>query len=804
MLHHLRFAVRQFTKAPGFTFVAVGILALAIGACTAMFSVLDAVLLRPLPFVQPDRLVWIENNVGTDLSGRTARADTFLGWRSQAKSFESLSGYFAFFDYFRVTLTGGGSTERLRDVAITDNFLPTLGVPLWRGRNFTAEECRDPTTPGVNSVILDYRFWKRRFAGDPSIVGKTITLNNSPATVVGILPPSFDFASVFAPGTKVDLLTPFPLTPQSASWGNTLFGVARLKPGLTAEQAQSELGVVDTRLRQTTLTNIGGFGATVRPLDAVLRGKFRGPFYLLAGAVACVLAIACVNLSNLLLARNNVRRQEFAVRVAIGASPFQLALQTLTESLLLAVAGCLVGIPAAIWATRLMAQLQTFGVPLLDDASVDTVALGVTIGLTLLAGIACGILPAFSLARGNRAQGLQTATHQRTAGRSATRIRDALIVAEVALACMLLVGAGLLLRSFNAVLRVDLGFQPRHAMAWRVDFVTDFKSNAERITYADSLVERVGRLPGVESVGLSDTLPLGRNRSWGAGEFDKQYPPGYYPTAEPRMVNQSYLQTMKIPLVEGRYFDARDSADGPKAVIINEALAKELWPGRSAIGRKIAVNGGSFVVGVVGSVRNSSLETAGSNEMYLTIGQCQDWGAVEMVVRSALPPHTLVPEVRAAIAKFDPALPSGEFYELEHLVDDAVAPRRLITQILGIFSSLALCLSALGLYGVIAYSVGQRTQEIGIRMAVGAQRTDVLRLILSGGLKLIGLGVGLGIIGTLALTRLLQGLLYGISAHDPVSFAGNAALLTAVGALACLVPALRATRIDPIRALWAD
>jgi putative ABC transport system permease protein len=804
MFTHLRFALRQYIKAPGFAFVAIATLALGIGACSAMFSVVNAVLLRPLPFLEPDRLVWIENNGGTDLSGRTTRADTFLGWRAQAKSFESLSGYFAFFDYGRITLMNGGATERLRGVNVSDNFLPTLGVSLWRGRNFTAEECLQPAYPASQVVILDYRFWQRRFAGDPSIVGRTITLNNAPATVVGILPASFDFASLFAPGTAVDLLTPFPLTPVTATYGNTLFGIGRLRAGVTAEQAQAELAVVNARLLHTTLTNIGSFGAAVRPLDAAIRGRFREAFLLLAGAVACVLAIACVNLSNLLLARINVRRQEFAVRVAIGARPIDLALQTLTESLLLAGAGCLVGIPAAAWATRLLARLQTFGVPLLGDASVDGTALAVTIGLTLLAGIACGVLPALHLAWGHRSQGLQNATHQRTAGRSATGARDALIVAEVALACVLLVGAGLLLRSFTSVLRVNLGFQPKNAMAWRIDFSRPFKTYGEVITYASTLVKGIEGLPGVESVGLSDTLPLGRNRTWGAGETGIQYPPGAFPAAEPRLVDTRYLQTMQIPLLEGRYYDQRDSANGPPTIIINEALAKELSPNRSMLGRKVAVYGDRTVIGIVGNVRNSSLEADGSNEMYLNISQCNDWSAVELVVRSSLSPRALVPEVRAALATFDPALPSAEFHPLEHLVDDAVAPRRLITELLGFFSVLALGLAALGLYGVISYSVGQRTQEIGIRMAVGAQRADVLRLVLLGGMRLIGLGVVLGIVGALALTRLLQGLLYGVTAHDPAAFAANVALIAAVGGLACMVPALRATRIDPIQALRSD
>jgi predicted permease len=369
---------------------------------------------------------------------------------------------------------------------------------------------------------------------------------------------------------------------------------------------------------------------------------------------------------------------------------------------------------------------------------------------------------------------------------------------------MLLVGAGLLLKSFNDLLKVNLGFQPENAMAWRIDPPRSFKSFAGFNTYIDGVVQKVSALPGVTDVGLSDTLPLGRNRSWGAGAVGVQYPDGKYPLADPRIIDRRYLQAMKIPLLDGRLFDERDTDTSPKAIVINQALAHELWPDRSAIGKKIAVNGESTVIGVVGNVRNSSLERSGGNEMYLDFTQSGDWSAIEMVVRSPRRAEALVPEVRAALAAYDPAMPNGEYYRLERLVDDAVAPRRLITQMLGFFSALALILAALGLYGVIAYSVGQRTQEIGIRMAIGAQRVDVLKLVLYGGLRLIALGVAIGLCGAFALTRVLQGLLFGVTAHDPLVFAGNAILLAVIGAAACILPSLRATRIDPIVALRAD
>ncbi len=609
---------------------------------------------------------------------------------------------------------------------------------------------------------------------------------------------SFDFDSIFSPGNEIDLLTPFPISPETARWGNTLFGIGRLKPGVTVDQAQADLRVVSQQFKQS-ISYVGTLGARVTPLDDALRGGFRTAFFVLTGAVACVLAIACVNLSNLLLARVNGRRQEFAVRTAIGARRSHLIQQALTESLLLAVGGSLIGIPLAIWATRALARLQTFGVPLLGNTSVDPMALAVTIGLTALAGIACGVLPALHLASGQG--GLQHGTHQRSAGRSSAFARNALVVVEVAMACVLLVGAGLLIRSFGALMRVDLGFQPEHAMAWRVDSPRAFNSLADANAYLDGVVRSVAAIPGVDAVGLSDVLPLGRNRTWGIRAKGVDYQPGQAPSVFPRIVDEHYLQAMQIPLRAGRFFDARDTAASEKAVIINESLARRLWPDRDAVGQIITQGGGTTVIGVVGNVRHGSLEEAGGNEMYLHYRQTGDWSGMEMVVRSARPAAALVPEVRTALAAYDPSLPNGEFYELGRLVDNAVAPRRLTTGMLGVFSGLALALAAIGLYGVIAYSVAQRTQEIGIRMAIGAGRRDVLQLILVGGLRLVALGVVLGLAGSLLLTRVLRSLLYGVTAHDPVVFAANAALLILVATVACVLPAIRATRVNPIVAL---
>lgn len=800
MLSEIRLAFRQLNNSRGFAFVAIVTLALGIGTCTAMFSIIHAVLLKPLPFNDPERLVWIENSGKGGLSSRTSRSDTLMEWRGRNQSFEAIAGYFAFFDYSRLTRTDNAQPERLRGVGVSDNFIPTLGIHILHGRSFTPEECLSPELGNPPAVLLSHHYWQTRFNGDPSVVGQTLTLNNGASTIVGIIAPSFDFAATFSPGSEIELITPFPVTSDTARWGNTLFAIGRLKSGVTIDQARAEFSSITPALSKDL-----GFGYNagfkMKLIDEALRGKFRTPFYLLIGSVVCVLAIACVNLSNLLLARLNARRQEFTVRIALGARRSHLARQIVTESLVLSVAGSLLGIPLAIVATGALAQLKTFGVPLLQNASVNPTALLVTVGLSILAGLICSVLPAIHLTRESNQSELQNATQQRSAGRSSALARNSLIVIEVALACVLLIGAGLLIRSFNKLLQIELGFAPQHAAAWRVDAARSFDTLLEANQYYDGIVQRVASLPGVDAVGLSDTLPLGRNRSWGARAKGVEYGPGETPGAFPRIVDDHYLQAMNIPLIAGRYFDERDSAAGEKSVVINESFARRLWPDQNPLGRVILTNGESTVIGVVADVRHDSLEELGGNEMYLNYHQISDFSGLEMVVRSQRALASIAPEIRRTLTEYDPTLPTGEYYALERLIDNAIGPRRLIMQMLGFFSTLALTLAALGLYGVIAYSVVQRTQEIGIRMAIGAQRRDVLQLILTGGLKLVALGVGLGLLAALALTRLLQGLLFGVTAYDPLVFASNAALLFIVATAACILPALRATRVDPIVAL---
>lgn len=802
LTNDLKYALRQLRKSPGFTAVAVLTLALGIGTCTAMFSIVHAVILKPLPFKEPDRLVWIESGGTGGLTNRTSRADILNAWRERSQSFESLAAYFAFSDYFPLTMLDAGQADQLRYVGISDNFLPMLGVPLLHGRNFSAEEC---TWPNPSAVILSHSFWRRHFASDPSVIGRVVKCNNNAATIVGVLPSTFDFDSVFTPGSEVDVLTPFPLTPEMGQWGNTVFGIGRLRPNVTIDEAWSEFTVITPQIAADLGTG-HEIGFKMSPLGTAVRGKFRGAFFLLLVAAVCVLAIACVNLSNLLLARINERRQEIAVRTALGARRYHLVRQTLSESLLVAFTGSLISLPLALCATRLLARLKTFGVPLLQSTNIDLAVLLVTIGLTILTGIICGVLPVLYLSRADRVSPLQQSTHQRTAGRPAAAMRSSLVVGEVALACVLLVCAGLLIRSFSALMQVELGFQPQHATVWRLNTAFDFDTLAKANAFLDGAVARVAAIPGVTVVGLSDSLPLSRNRIWSAGAQGVEYPPGETPGAYPRIVDDHYLRAMQIPLRSGRFFDERDRGDAEKTIIINENLARQLWPDRDPIGQVLNANSAYKVIGVVSNVRHSSLEETAGNEMYINYHQIEIpyWTSMEMVVRSTRPPESLVPDVRAALTAYDPGIPNGNYYNLGSLIENAVAPRCLIMQLLGSFSVLAFALACIGLYGVIAYSVTQRFQEIGIRLTLGAQRGDVLRLIVSEGLRLVSIGIACGLAAAFFVTRVLRSQLYGLTARDPFTYAVTATVIVAVALLACYVPACRAAKIEPMEALRCE
>lgn len=794
----LRYGARTLLKNPGFTLIAVLTLALGIGANTAIFSVVNALLFRPLPFHQPERLVWIANTGTTGgLSSVTSRVANFNDWRAQNKSFEDLAAYFAFFDYGSYNLIGAGDPERVIGVGVSQNFFSLLGISPLLGRGFNEEESRWNGTP---AVVLSHAYWVRRFAADPSVIGRALTLNDKSTTVVGVMPPTFDFASTFSPGSRVDILTAFPLTQETDRWGNTLAVIGRLKPGVTLAQAQTEFDLLNQQMKQAHPERFR-WGAKMTGLQAQISGKFRRAFLVLFGAVGCVLLIACTNLSNLLLARAATRRKEIAVRLALGASRARLVRQMLTESLLLAGGGALLGLPLAFGATRALAASKAFSIPLLATVELDGTALAFTLLVAFATGLIFGIVPAWQMSSADVHEDLKDASRGSSVGKQRAWIREALVISEVALACMLLVGAGLLIRSFKRLLEVDLGFRPEQAAAWRVETGNRFQNNEQRVAFFNELIRSVETVPGVESVGLTDTLPLGRNRSWGVGAKGVTYAEGQFPIAFPRIVDHGYIKTMRIPLRAGRNFTAHDTAESEKVLIINETMARRLWPGQDAVGQ-IALVGRSEcrVVGVVSNVRHSSLEESSGLEMYLPITQSGS-GSVELVVRTKLPTEALAPNVRAALSKVDPKLPTTEFQTLGQLVDQAASPKRLVTLLLGGFSLLALVLAALGIYGVISYAVTQRTHELGIRVALGASVTDVLKLVIGQGMRPVVLGLALGLVAAIALTRLMASLLFGVSATDPVTFASIALILAAVALLACYLPARRASKVDPVIAL---
>ena len=804
----LRYGARMLVNKPGFTLIAVLTLAIGIGANTAVFSVVNALLIRPPPFREPERLVWIASGAGKaasglvvaegNLSGVTTQVGNFSDWRSTNQSFEDLAAYFAFFDYSSYTITGSGEAERLRGVGVSQNFLDLLGVKPQSGRGFEDDEC---VWNGKAAVLLSHSFWARRFAADPGIIGQAITLNNKSTTVVGVLPSSFDFGSVFSPGSRIDLLVPFPICEETNRYGNTLAVIGRLKPGITVQSAQAEFDLITPQVQQAHPERNRN-GAVLSSLQERISGRLRPAFLVLFGAVGCVLLIACTNLSNLLLARATSRRKEIAIRIALGADRRRLVRQMLTESLLLAGCGAALGLPLAFVATRALAATRAISIPLLQSVRIDATALVFTLLAALVTGLLFGIVPALQVSRWDVHESLKEATRGSSEGGRGAWIRGTLVVSEVALACVLLVGAGLLIKSFLRLLEVDPGFRPEQTASWRIETGDRYQTPAQLDALYLQLVGSVAAIPGVESVGLTDALPLGRNRSWGIRAKGETYTRETYPVAFPRLVDPGYIRTMRIPLRAGREFTEHDDADSQKVFIVNETMARRLWPDRDPVGQ-IALNGRQewLVVGVVGDVRHGALEQEASSEMYFPIAQNRDWGSLDMVVRSKLPIQSLVPSVRAALSRIDPDLPNSDFQPLEQLVDQAVSPRRFVTVLLGGFSILALILASLGIYGVISYSVNQRTNEIGIRIALGAQTPAVLKLIIGQGVRLTLVGLGIGLGTAFALTHVLSSLLFGVRATDPLTFAGIALLLTGVALLACYIPARRASKVDPMVAL---
>jgi predicted permease len=795
----LRYTYRTLRRDKGFTLFAVLIVGLGIGASATVFSVVDALLLRPLPFREPERLVWIINHDTGGLSGATTQVDHLIDLREHNQSFADVAGYFAFYGVGDNLLSGNGEAERLSGVPVSENFFPLLGVEPQLGRLFNHDECK---WNGPKAVLLSYGLWKRRFGADPGLVGRTLTLNNEAVTVTGVLPPSFDMASVFAPGSHFDLYFPFPLSKETNRWGNTMAIVARLKPGVPVSRAQAEVKILASQFTRAHPER-NDFEGRAMPLAEHVSGRIRPALLVLSFAVGVVMLIVCANLSNLLLARTATRQKEIAIRTALGAARWRLIRQMLTEGVCLSLCGAVLGVLLAVAGTQILAHLDMLSIPLLVNVRTDATVLGFCLAAAMLTGVVFGLAPALHLPANALHDALKDTARGSTAGRSRNWIRSALVVSEIAFACVLLVSAGLLVRSFLRVLEVNLGFQPDAATV-RVDPDSRYSTQAQQNAYFGEVLRRARETPGIHAAGLTDALPLGRNRAWGSPAKGVVYPPGKFPNAFVRIVSDGYFQSMGIPLIAGRDISERDTPTTEPVIAINQTMARTLWPGQKAVGQIMLACGERRVVGIVGDVRHLALEQGSGMEMYLPIRQCQDFSSVDLVVRSSLPPGALASSVRAALRPIVPDLPGKDFRPVQQLVDKAVSPRRFVVLLLGGFALFALLLASLGIYGVVSYGVNQRTQEIGIRMALGASASKLQAGIIVQTLALAAVGMLIGAVASRLLSGTMGGLLYEVTASDPLTFLAMPAVLTLVAAIAGYLPARRASRIDPSIALRAD
>ncbi len=804
LIQDLRYTFRTLKKDRSFTLVAVLILALGIGANVAVFSVVDTILLRPLPFTQPERLLWIAPpNSGHNLSAATYSVDAYEDLRAMNKSYEDVTGYYAFSAPDNVKLTiGNGEPVPLTAIGVAGNFFRVLGVKPELGRWFNDQEART----GGRVVMLAYPLWKRTFGGDRDIVGKAIQLDGKPNTVIGVLPESFDFGAVFSPGARVDMFGPINMD-DIRFQGNTLTFIGRLKQGVTLGQARSEAVALFPKFYwgKKYPESLGVYkdqGWPV-PLKQHVSGDLRRSLIVLWSAVALILLIVCVNLSNLLLARAAAHNKEFAMRMALGAERSRIVRQLLTESLTLASIGAGFGLVMAWALVYWLAHQGSIALPLLYSVRIDMAALVWTIVIALATAVLFGLAPAFRMS-GKDIQGtLKDSGQGASAGRHHERIRTALVVSEIALACVLLVGAGLLLRSFLRVLDVDLGFRPSNAVAIRIDY-NDGNKAEKRAAILQEILRRVDAIPGVETAGISDNLPLERNRSWGitakGADAKHERSTGNFVY----VVTPGYLRAIGMRLRDGRDFRWDDATAGKEQVaIINQAGAEALWPGENAIGR-IANTGGTDVriVGVIDDVRESNVEGKPGVQTYLPTTSAQ-FGPEDssLVIRSKLPPGALSADVIRALRVVNPQQPASELRPIQQIVDHATSPRRFFMVLVGSFAGLGLLLASLGIYGVISYSVTQQTKEIGIRMALGATAGRVQIGVIRRTLILALVGMGLGAVASLAVAKMIASLLYGTEPTDPMTFAGVAVLLGLVALVAGYLPARRASRVDPLVAL---
>jgi putative ABC transport system permease protein len=805
LLQDLRYGLRMLTTRPGFTAVALVALALGIGANTAMFSVLDSVLLRPLPYREPGRLVMIWHEYAQmNLPKATLSVPSYLEYRDHVQGFESVAAA----ANWSANLTGAGDPEQVQGARVTGNFLTTIGVAPMLGRDFLKEE---DAPGGEHVVILSHGLWQRRFGGDRGVLGRTLELNGESHTVIGVMPPSFLF---FRPA---DLYRPIAFTVEQsapANHGNEfLIGVARLKPGVTMQQAGAEMDGIAARLRKEFY--VEGWSPRLFPLLDEMTGEVRPAILVLMGAVGCVLLIACSNVANLLLARATGRQREMAIRSALGAGRLRVIRQLITESVVLGVAGGALGLLVAWLGLKVLvaAAPEATAQMVLGGRAVglDGTALGFALAVSLLTGLVFGLAPALQASRldvngmlkeGGRGEGL---------GRRGHRLLGGFVVSQVAVALVLLVGAGLLIRSFVRLRAVDPGFRPDHVLTMRLTLPQSrYAEDGQVAAFYDDLLRRTSALPGVQSSATISNLPMGGDNASASFAIEGQNVPEGQPSphGDSHVVSQDYFRTLGIPLVQGRVFEPGDGPDATQVAAIDQVLADRYWPKGDALGHRMRLffEGSDdkpvwrTIVGVVGHVKKYGLDGRVKEQYYMPSTQMPRRG-MTLVLRTATDPASLIGAVRGALRDLDGGLPMFRVETMEQVVDDTLVTRRFSMLLLGTFAAVALVLAAVGLYGVISYSVAQRTREIGIRMALGARSGDVVRMVVRHGLTLTAIGLTLGVGAALGLTRFLASLLFAVPPNDAPTFLAIAAILAGVAAAASFLPARRASRIDPMRAL---
>jgi predicted permease len=805
-LQDLRYAVRMLTKNPGFSLIAIITLALGIGANTAIFSVANAVLLRPLNYKDSDRLVLLNHYYKKSIGVSLVSAIGYTHYRDNSKSFESIAAL----TQWSVNLTGTGDPERLQGHAVTHTFFPTLGVEAAIGRVFTPDEDQ----PGRNRVVvLTDSLWQRRFSTDPGIVGKSITLDGKDYTVVGVLPPGFQFGREVGQG--VDIYSPIAITPQMLARGwfhEPLVTIARLKQNVPLQQAQAEMNTIAANVPADIDKSI--WGILLRPLHERVVGEIRRPLLILMAAVGFVLLIACANAANLLHVRAAVRQKEMAIRLAIGAGRWRVIRQLLTESVLLSAIGGALGLLLAQWGMRLLLSRTERLIPRSYEVGIDGRALAFTLGLSLLTGLLFGLAPAL---QSSKTDLLATLKEGGRSGVAHTRgwMRKGLMVFEVTSTLVLLIGAGLLIKSFWLVQNVNPGFNPNNLLTLQLDLPdTKYNEPAQIDGFFQRILTEIAALPGVKSAGISSTIPMSSsNQNDSTFDIEGRAPtPGEIgPWGDLWFAGANYFQTMNIPLIRGRYFDDRDVLDAPLVAIIDETMARKWWPNEDPIGKRIWVYENDpqgnkrwrEIVGIVGHVKREGLDREASVQYYLPHRQLPIRGVI-LAVRTAAEPESLTAAVRGIIQSADKELPVFRVTTMERMMADSTSQRRFATILLGIFALVALILASVGLFGVMSYTVAQRTHEIGIRMALGAQTLDVLKVVIKQAMFLVLTGVAIGLTASFGLTRLMKSLLFGISETDTMTFVIIPLLLAVVAMLACYMPAKRATKVDPLIALRSE